>query len=129
MSREIKHELHFSQSPTTVYGYVSEPEQITQWFSDRCDTTDQGLRFEWDQEGGGTNGFEVIILTTEPGRKFAYESIEDNPTTTTFELEADGDGCKLTLIESGFSDDYPNYDEHVAGWQYFMGRLQQLGPS
>ncbi len=93
-----------------VFEVLTRPDQIAQWFGQSADFPDgvhagaQGV-FGWRDHGD----FPARIESYRPPSGFAFrwgtpgEPLqEDNSTTATFTLEADGQGTLLTVVESGF---------------------------
>lgn len=122
MALEIRKELALGKSPDEVYALLSEPKHLSQWFSDMAERDGDNIMFAWHMEDGSTTGFTGQVITEEIGKRFAYES---DYTVTAFDIEANGNGSKVVLVESNIPDQ-ATYDEHVGGWAFFFSRLEEL---
>ena len=72
--------------------------------------------------------FKIVEL--EPDRKLAYEWEEEGEgdtqmTVVTWTLEESGGKTRLTLVQSGFSDD-ANVDGIHVGWRNFLNWVRSL---
>lgn len=126
---EIKRTVSVNASPEQVYDWISQAKPMQKWFADVVSRDGTKLTFTWNQQDGGTVSFGADITVDDAPTAFAYKSIEDKPTTTRFDLVADGDNTEVTLTEGPFDDDeasQANMQEHDMGWQFFLSRLQQL---
>ncbi|MEM9955905.1 MAG: SRPBCC domain-containing protein [Chloroflexota bacterium] len=127
---EITRTITIKASPEQVYQWISQAEYLQKWFADTTSRNGDTITFAWNQQDGGTVGFDAKVTVDNAPSQFAYQSVEDKPTTTQFELSVDGDGTQLTLTESPFTDDEAgrsSMQEHEGGWDFFLMRLQQLG--
>ena len=125
----INRTVELNAEPNTVYSWLTEAEHMQKWFADKVEHTEDGMSFKWNMQDGGTIGFDAKITVDDAPNKFAYKSIEDDSTVSSFELSADVDTTQLNLVESPFTDsedDQARMKEHEGGWDWFFSRLQQL---
>lgn len=69
---------------------------------------------------------EVIEVT--PPNRFVHTYImtldPDPETTVTWELAAEGDGCRVTLTHSGWTDEHKTMDKTAKGWVEILELLK-----
>ena len=139
--QRIEREIVIDAPVDVVWAVVTEPEQISGWFSD---TAEVDLRpggrmaLHWD-EYGSVNG---RVERVEPPRVFAFrwvvprepgaEVADGNSTLVEFSLSPEGDGTRLTVVESGFRDltgtddeRQAHVDSHSTGWDQELGELHE----
>ena len=120
-----------------VWAVVTEPEHISEWFRDSI---------ELDLRPGGEavlvwDGRQTVrgqVERLEPPHFFAFrwvvapgpEVTDDNTTLVEFSLSAEGEGTRLTVVESGFAglpepdeDRRGHVDGHRRGWELELGEL------
>lgn len=124
-SLELSRTITVDAPPQTTYRYISEPTYLASWFCDAVEADGDRVRFTWKGADGGENGFVAKITDRVPEKLFRYESLEDEPTVTTFTLHADGDSTRISVTETGITTQ-ATLDEHAAGWDWFLSRLQAL---
>ena len=132
-----------------VWRVISEPAQISQWFSD---TAEIDLR----PGGGGTLVFgerstiaeitadrpatvNLVVESVEPPNRLSFRWAhpdgtrpdETNSLLVEFTLSTEGDNTRLHLVESGYTQiDWPEerrtemVNEHEKGWNTHLGRLR-----
>lgn len=143
MTTSIEREILIAAPVDIVWRVVTDPEQITQWFSDVADvelTTGYQGALTFHQPG--TDAPTVAYITVqafEPHRCFRYRwSYEPgtipavgNSVLVEFVLTAVDGGTQLRVVESGVDalawsqeqkDAY--VVEHLAGWNHHLGRLE-----
>lgn len=139
----IERDILIEAPVETVWGVLTEPGQMSQWF---CDAARIDLR----PGGEGTLTFgdratsqqvtvRLRVETAEPPHRFAFRW--DHPTGTEphpgnsllveFTLTAEGAGTRLRVTESGFTgldrpaeDKAAYYDRHSKGWDIHLGSLR-----
>lgn len=121
-----------------VWRAITEPEYLSRWFG----------RTVLDGAGVGTMTFDdhgvvpIRVQSIDAPRSVTYrwsndnalgrlpdEIDEENSTVFTFTLEAEGEGTRLTVVESGFertSDPLSNLDSHRRGWDIELDKLVAL---
>ena len=87
-----------------VWAALTTPERISSWFAQTTvDRLEPGgtLRFDFPEENYRSLARIEIV---EPMKTFAWTWTEldgSNPSLVRWDLEPDGDGCKVTLTHSG----------------------------
>ncbi|MBS1905181.1 MAG: SRPBCC domain-containing protein [Actinobacteria bacterium] len=121
-----------------VWRTITEPEHLSLWFG----------RTVLGSDGVGTMTFEdhgavpIRIESIDAPRSVTYRWNNDNAlgrlpdeideassTVFTFTLEAEGEGTRLTVVESGFertSDPRVNLERHREGWNIELDKLIAL---
>ncbi|HEX7662846.1 MAG TPA: SRPBCC domain-containing protein [Pseudonocardiaceae bacterium] len=149
----IETSIYIDAAPNVVYGVVSSPEHITQWYVDEAAYDvmpgSSGHLSFGDQE----RWFSVPITVVEAvrGTRFSFRWIappapgllpvgatltSDNSLLVTFEFTPRGDGTLLTVTETGMRElgweaaaleHY--YDDHSDGWAGLLKRLESYAES
>jgi uncharacterized protein YndB with AHSA1/START domain len=142
----IEREILIEAPPEVVWGVITEPGQISQWFSDEAEIDarpggDGVLR--WRPGGrGGTKEVDVIVpvrvVDAEPFRRFSFRWNHPDATTpdernsalVEFSLTEEDRGTRLRVVESGISvvteDDATKaryFESHEHGWEKHLGEL------
>jgi uncharacterized protein YndB with AHSA1/START domain len=138
----IEREILIEAPQDVVWRVVTEPAQISQWFSD---TAAIDLR----PGGAGTLVFEeqattqpvtvhLVVESVEPPHRFTFrwahpdgaEARAGNSLHVEFTLIPQGEYTRLRLVESGFQEiDWSERqktdtaNEHEKGWDVHLGRL------
>ena len=126
---EIKRTIKLNAAPKTVYEWLTQADHMQNWFADTVKSTDDGLSFKWNMQDGGQVGFDVVIVTDDAPKTFAYKASDGSEITTRFDIAHDGEHTIVVMVESGFSEDEAGTalrDEHAGGWDWFLSRLQNL---
>jgi uncharacterized protein YndB with AHSA1/START domain len=139
VARRIEREIVIEAPVDTVWAVVTQPEHIAGWFSEsvEIDLTPGGkLALHWEQHG--TVGGRVERV--EPPHFFSFrwavdpdvEMTDGNSTLVEFSLTAEGEGTRLTVVETGFTElDLPDdeqrehFDSHTSGWEHELDQLQE----
>lgn len=136
----IEREVLIQAPAEVVWGTITEPDQMSQWFADSVDLVIEPgahgyMRF-------GDQGGPVVVETVDPPSRFSFrwnyppgeEPVAGNSMLVEFTLTPEGDGrTRLRVTESGHELlDWPDVekqryaDEHQAGWTDFLSRLSPL---
>jgi uncharacterized protein YndB with AHSA1/START domain len=150
LTDRIEREIRIDAPIDVVWSIVTEPEQITQWFSDSAEFELQPgaegtLTFRGSRKGSRPNDSQheaVINLRVEraePPRYFSFrwdyphgvEPDESNAPLVEFTLTEDGEATTLKLVESGLQrpdwtdDQNERYvADHERGWDHHLGLLR-----
>src|SRR4051794_12917419 len=134
---KIEREILIEAPVEVAWAVVTEPEHISGWFSDsvELDLRPGGkMTLRWD----GSHTVEGRVERVEPPHFFSFRWVvgpgeglaEGNSTLVEFALAAEGDGTRLTVVESGFADlagadaeTRATYDDHRGGWKQELGQL------
>ncbi|MFN8075672.1 MAG: SRPBCC domain-containing protein [Kineosporiaceae bacterium] len=142
----VEQEIFIEAPVEVVWRIITEPEHITQWFSDRAEVTPS-------PGGQGTLTFAIdattdvslplTVVAAEPPHRFVYrweypggeEPRDGNSLLVEFTLAPAEAGTLLRVVESGFDlldrvDEAKaaNAAEHVKGWAEHLARLQTYAP-
>jgi len=141
----VEREILIEANPEVVWGVITEPEQISRWFSDEASVeqragTDGTLTWKPGGRGGSGSGFVVPIrvMEVEPHRRFCFrwghpESTapgEQNSALVEFSLAEEAGGTRLRVLESGI--DAVTHDQmsraryledHAHGWERHLGEM------
>ncbi|MFI5162531.1 MAG: START-like domain-containing protein [Sphingobacteriales bacterium] len=74
-------EYEIKSSPRILYGFLSEPNGLTQWFADDVSVRDQIYSFTWDGEEQ-----KAKLLTLKENKLVRFKWVEDEPQCY-FEME------------------------------------------
>ena len=147
----IEREIRIDAPIDVVWSVLTEPEQITQWFSDSADLdprpgAEGTLTFRGSRKGSrpsGSQGEGIVNLRVErvePPRYFSFrwdypsgaEPDGSNAPLVEFTLTVDGEATTLKLVESGLrrpdwtdgeNDHY--VADHERGWDHHLGLLRE----
>ncbi len=69
------------------------------------------------------------VVEVDPPRKFAHTYRfttwkTGGPTLVTWELEDEGEGCRVTVTHSGWTDEHKAPEKSAAGWKEILGLLK-----
>jgi len=110
---QIERETVIAAPVERVWAVLTEAEHVGRWFSDagaEIDLRPGGeIVMRWSEHGVG----RARIVDVDPPRRFSYrwaairehwgeEPDDGNSTLVVFTLAAEGDGTRLTVVESGF---------------------------
>ena len=134
----IEREILIDAPVDVVWGVVTEPRQIREWFTDQA---------EIDLRVGGTGhlrfpsgqSYSLQIEALEPPRRFAFRWVQPEGAVmragstmlVEFTLEPEAAGTRLRVVESGFdSVDWTDEkkrtyaDDHTRGWDAIVDRIR-----
>jgi len=141
----IEREILIEAPAEVVWGVITQPEQISRWFSDQASVeqragTDGTLTWRPGGRGGSASGMVVPIrvVEAEPPHRFSFRwghpegsaPGEHNSALVEFILTAETRGTRLRVIESGIEavahdeDDRARYrEDHEQGWERHLGEM------
>jgi uncharacterized protein YndB with AHSA1/START domain len=131
MNRRLEKRLELDAAPEQVWEAIATGPGIATWFVPQRVEPREGGTVEQDYGGGFTASGRVTAW--EPGRRFAYGSVEKpEPGRPDYAFEflvegRDGGGTVLKFVQSGFLDgaDWDDeYDSFDAGWDLFFTNLR-----
>jgi uncharacterized protein YndB with AHSA1/START domain len=142
----VEREILIEASPEVVWGVITEPEQISRWFSDEADVegragTDGTLT--WRPGGrGGEKELDLIVpirvVEAEPFHRFSFRwnhpdgpaPDESNSALVEFTLLEEAGGTRLRVLESAINlvtqDEQSKaryVKEHEHGWGKHLGEM------
>ncbi|MBS1528188.1 MAG: hypothetical protein JST19_21255 [Bacteroidetes bacterium] len=74
-------EYEIKSSPRILYGFLSEPNGLTQWFADDVSVRDHVYTFTWDDEEQ-----KAKLLLTKENKLVRFKWVDDDPACY-FEME------------------------------------------
>ena len=141
----IEREILIDAPAEVIWGVITEPEQISRWFSDEASVEqraggDGTLTWRPGGRGGSKSGLVVPIrvVEVEPPRRFSFRwghpqgtaPGEQNSALVEFILTAEAGGTRLRVIESGIEavthdeDGRARYrEDHEQGWERHLGEM------
>lgn len=143
----VEREILIEASPEIVWGVITEPEQISRWFSDdaafeRRAGADGTLTWKPGGRGGDKEVDLVVpirVVDAEPFRRFSFRwnhpdgagPDDGNSALVEFSLIEEADGTRLRVLESGIGavthgeGEQARYvEEHEQGWQRHFGEMR-----
>jgi uncharacterized protein YndB with AHSA1/START domain len=140
----IEREILIEAPVEVVWRAVTEPDQISSWFSDAADlelkTGYEGTLTFNDRATKQPMTVHVTVQAVETGRTFSYrwlypdgaEPRDGNSMLVEFTLTAEGETTRLRVVESGLSalgwpdDQKATYaQEHTGGWIAHLDDLRE----
>jgi uncharacterized protein YndB with AHSA1/START domain len=142
----VEREILIEASPEVVWGVITEPEQISRWFSDEAEVdgrvgADGTLTWKPGGRGGEKeldNVVPIRVVEAEPFRRFSFRwnhpqgagPDQHNSALVEFSLIEEAAGTRLRVIESGIGavtrDEQSKslyVEEHEHGWGKHLGEL------
>jgi uncharacterized protein YndB with AHSA1/START domain len=140
----VEREILIEASPEVVWGVITEPEQISRWFSDEADIEGRaGADGTLTWKPGGRNGdhdavVPIRVVEAEPFRRFCFRwnhpqgtnPDEGNSALVEFTLIEETGGTRLRVLESGIDavthDEQSNThyrESHAQGWERHLGEM------
>jgi uncharacterized protein YndB with AHSA1/START domain len=143
----VEREILIEATPQVVWGVITEPEQISRWFSDDADIEGRAGAdgtLTWKPGGrGGEKEVDLVVpirvVDAEPFRRFSFRwnhpdgaiPDESNSALVEFSLIEEAGGTRLKVVESGIdlvTDDETSrsryIEEHGHGWGKHFGELR-----
>ncbi len=142
----VEREILIQASSEVVWGVITEPQQISRWFSDDADVEGRaGADGTLTWKPGGRGGEKesdvvvpILVVEAEPFRRFSFRwnhplgagPDENNSALVEFTLLEEADGTRLRVLESGIGavthdeQDKARYlESHEHGWGKHLGEL------
>jgi uncharacterized protein YndB with AHSA1/START domain len=112
-----------------VFRALTEPAVLDTWWTTSSESDPRpggAFRYTWEFEDASRNHVQSgAYHAVEDGRSVSYPWEAGGETTVTFRLEDAGDGTRLTLEHTGFSDDEAR-EHHDQGWGGFLNNLKSV---
>ena len=143
MVPNIEKEMLIDAPVDVVWRAVTEPEQISNWFSDEVDLEAKpgykGVLTFNDRATKQSLSVHVTVQSVEPDRSFSYRWLhpqgatagEGNSLLVEFTLTPEGDGTLLRVVETGlermdWSDEQQDTyrRDHTQGWVTHLAHLR-----
>ncbi len=138
----LRFERRYAHPVDRVWNALTRPEQVSQWFGGENEIQlelVEGGRYETKTTGppdlveaivreAGQDALETrdTVLRVEPPRVFEHTFGGDPGSIARWELEPDGDGCRLRLTHTepaGF--DAANAPRDLGGWHTLLDLMEQ----
>ena len=143
----VEREILIEASPEVVWGVITEPEQISRWFSDEAVLegrvgADGVLIWRPGGRGGSDREIDMIVpirvVDAEPFRRFSFRwnhpqdtgPDESNSALVEFSLVEEAGGTRLRVLESGIGavtqdeEGQARYrEDHEQGWERHLGEM------
>lgn len=142
----VEREILIEASPEVVWRVITEPEQISRWFSDEAELEGRvGAEGRLTWRPGGRGGRKetamvvpIRVVEAEPFRRFCFrwnhpagaEPDERNSALVEFSLIEEAAGTRLRVVESGIAavtrdeQERAQYvKEHEQGWRRHLGEM------
>ncbi len=128
----VEHTFYYSASPRAVFAALTEPDQLTKWFSAKATVglRDGGpYRLRWP---GGTT-MRGRVLSVDAPRELRIEwndrfrGKKVRTTEARFTLKRHGRGTRLTISHRGFRSGkswVALYGGVASGWAYYLLNLR-----
>ena len=131
-TRAVVIEREFGHPPEKIWRALTQPHLIEAWLMKNDFAPVVGHRFNLSGDWGGVLDCEV--LEVEPNQTLAYtwDFAHDDPafdlkSVVTFTLTPTGAGTHLRMEQEGFRPDQKQaFGGARAGWQQFLGKLEQV---
>lgn len=145
----VEREILIEASPEVVWGVITEPEQISRWFSDEAQLdgpasagADGALTWKPGGRGGAKDADVLVpirVVEAEPFRRFSFRwnhpvgatPDERNSALVEFSLSEEAGGTRLRVLESGIdavardAQARARYrEQHEHGWAKHLGELR-----
>jgi uncharacterized protein YndB with AHSA1/START domain len=143
----VEREILIEASPEVVWGVITEPEQISRWFSDEAVLEGRvgadGVLI-WRPGGRGGSDREIDmsvpirVVEAEPFRRFSFRwnhpqgagPDQSNSALVEFSLVEEAGGTRLRVLESGIGavthdeESRTRYrEDHEQGWERHFGEM------
>jgi uncharacterized protein YndB with AHSA1/START domain len=142
----VEREILIEASPEVVWGVITEPQQISRWFSDEADLVGRAGAngtLTWTPGGrGGEREHDMVVpirvVEAEPFHRFSFRwnhpqgaaPDQSNSALVEFSLIEESGGTRLRVVESGIDlvtageEARTRYvNEHEHGWGRHLGEL------
>jgi uncharacterized protein YndB with AHSA1/START domain len=108
-----------------VWAALTTPERLADWLAEAEIELKPGgvIRLNWNK---GMHGMTGLVTACDPPHVLAWTwPIDGRETTVRFELQADGEGCLLTLTHSGIDWRNGSGSGVRAGWHAHLEGLAE----
>jgi uncharacterized protein YndB with AHSA1/START domain len=117
---EIVFHRRYAKPVEKLWAALTLPERISDWFGN-TEIEGEAIRIAFPE---ADYRFEGRIVANEPPRTFAWTwpNSDGTHSVVRFDLEPDGDGCRLTLTQSGLAP--KDGAGNAAGWHAHLAGLE-----
>ncbi len=119
-------ERNFAHPVERVWEAITRPEQLAEWFLPfeaeiELDLVEGGS-YEMRMADPDSTEFSFTVLRVEPPRLFVHTAMDDGEMR--WELEPDGDGCRLVLTQTMSSYERAVENHYASGMHHSLERLE-----
>lgn len=141
MQDEIVRKITVGASKERVYAAITNPTQLSSWFSDSVDGS-LGIGERPVLNFGKHGKSQIYVEDTKPNEYFAFRWVPGSGgfegdvlkvpnTLVEFSIEEAGEGTTITVRESGFASlpldvAEERIQQNSGGWDYMMAQLVKV---
>lgn len=128
------YEVMIRTDPQRLWRALVDPDQTVHYFyGTRVDSTfEVGAPIVWRADDG-TAAVEGVVFEVEAPARLVHsfmlmamdETCHDRPSRVTWELDALGESCRLTLVHDEFAEETATFREVGRGWNPVLTGLKQ----
>ena len=127
-------EIYIRTTPEELWQAITRPEHTRRYYYDSAVESDWRPGSPYRYLIGENVAIVGRVLEIEPGRRLVCtfdarwdESVApDAPTRITWEIEPQGEMCRLTVIHDGFESRTATYESVAGGMPYVLSALKTL---
>ena len=119
----LRFERRLPHAPERVWRALTEPAELAAWFPDTIEVErwEVGAPLRFEPSPGAGEGFEGEVIAFDPPSLLELSWGTDR---LRFELAPDGDGTRLTLVDT--IDALGKAARDAAGWHVCLDQLEHL---
>lgn len=137
MTPGLRHvyEVYIRTGPQKLWQAIVDPALTVRYFYGTAveSTLEVGAPIRW-REPDGTSALEGVVFEVEPPARLVHsfmmlhdaEACHDRPSRVTWEIDALGETCKLTLVHDEFESETATWREVAHGWNPVLSGLKTL---
>lgn len=123
----LKRSIWIDAPRERVWKAVSDPAQIAQWFAIGVEFSQKGDTLSIRMDGVDVD--VAVIEVIDPPRELTTRSLPDRLMTTSYILEEENGGTRISVIEKGFEGLSPDEREKrlaqdAGGWEMALENLK-----
>lgn len=129
------YEVYIRTTPERLWEAITTPEATRRYFYETAivSTFAVGAPVTWI-EADGTAALQGVVLECEPPARLVHsfvmlhheQACHDRPSRVTWEIEALGETCKLSLVHDEFEGETATWREVAHGWNPVLSGLKTL---
>jgi uncharacterized protein YndB with AHSA1/START domain len=133
-TRTVIVEREFLHPPEKLWRALTQPHLIAEWLMKNDFVPAVGHRFNLRGDWGGVLDCEVLEVETNRMLSYTWNFAHEDPafnleSVVSFTLTSTARGTHLRVEQAGFRPDQKQaFGGAKAGWQQFLGNLEQLLP-
>ena len=128
----VRQEIVIASPPARVFDAWTDPEEIPRWYVERQEgdpRRDERIVWFITSEDLGGEGEPFAVRAAERGRRLVLENVGEEPwrgTVLDVELLPEGDGTRVVVEQSGFSEGVRGFAPVVdSGWAQVLAILKE----